>query len=73
MSANECEFEQEGHCCPPKEYKDFICPSSVLKDGMRYCEGDNAELMSEEEWEAQCMEEKSRNERDDREMKGYQR
>jgi hypothetical protein len=51
LVANECEFEQEGHCCPPKEYKDFICPSSVLKDGLRYCEGDNAELMSEEEYD----------------------
>ena len=73
MTANECDFELEGFCNPPKEYAGFVCPSSVMKDGVRYCCGDNAELMTEEEYEAQQMEEKSRNERDDWEMKGYQR
>jgi len=73
MTANECEFELEGFCCPPKEYAGFVCPSSEMKDEMRYCNGDNNMLMTEEEWEAQQMEEKSRMNRDDREMKGYQR
>jgi hypothetical protein len=42
-----------------------------------YCTGyipkKDGNSMTEEEWKAQQMEEKSRNERDDREMKGYQR
>jgi len=50
MVADECEFEQEGFCCPPKEYSDFICSSSELRDGLRYCNGDNNNLMTEEEW-----------------------
>jgi hypothetical protein len=73
MTANECEFEQEGFCNPPKEYAEFVCPSSKTIDGLTYCHGDNNMLMTEEEWEAQQMEEKSRMNRDDREMKGYQR
>jgi hypothetical protein len=73
MVANECDFEHEGFCVVPKIYNGFVCPSSEMKDGMRYCNGDNNELMTEEEWEAQQMEEKSRMNRDDREMKGYQR
>ena len=73
MTANECEFEQEGFCVIPKEYAEFICPTSEVRDGLTYCHGDNNILMTEEEWEAQQMEEKSRMNRDDREMKGYQR
>lgn len=73
MVANQCDFELEGICCPPKEYAGFVCSSSEMKDGMRYCKWDNSNLMTEEEWEAQCMEEKSRMNRDDREMKGHQR
>jgi hypothetical protein len=37
------------------------------------CGATDADLMTEEEWEAQQMEEKSRMNRDDREMNGYQR
>jgi len=73
MTANECEFEQEGFCVIPKKYAEFICPSAETRDGLTYCNGDNNMLMTYEEWEAQQMEEKSRMNRDDREMKGYQR
>lgn len=73
MTADECDFEHEGYCCPPKEYAEFICEDSVLEDGLRRCNGDNNKLMTEEEWEAQQMEEKMRMSRDDWEMKGYQR
>ena len=30
MTANECEFEQEGFCVIPKEYAGFICPASEV-------------------------------------------
>jgi len=71
MTANECEWELEGFCNPPKEYKDFVCPSSVLKDGLRACHGDNNELMTEEEWEERYVH-VERTVRDDHEMKGHQ-
>jgi len=73
MTANQCDFEQEGFCCVPKEYAGFVCPSAETRNGLTYCNGDNNMLMTNEEWEAQQMEEKSRMNRDDREMKGYQR
>ena len=65
VTANECEFEQEGFCCVSKEYAEFVCPSAETRDGLTYCNGDNNMLMTEEEWEAQQMEEKERNVRKD--------
>lgn len=71
MTADECEFEHEGYCCPPKD-SGFLCPDSVLKDGLRYCNGDDEKLMTEEEWDERYVH-VERTVRDDWEMKGYQR
>lgn len=71
-----CEFEQEDYCCIPSEYKGFDCPCKLpLQSGdiTNKCGASDADLMTEEEREAQQMEEKMRMSRDDREMKGYQR
>jgi len=72
MVANKCDLEHEGFCSPPKVYSDFICPDSVLKDGLRYCNGDNTKLMTEEEYNERYVH-VERTVRDDWEMRGYQR
>ena len=78
MTADECEFFHLDYCCPP-EYivkAGFVCPDALpMEEGdiTNKCGGSNDKLMTEEEWEAQQMEEKMRMSRDDWEMKGYQR
>ena len=53
----------------------FSSADGFLEEGdiTHKCGGSNDKLMTEEEWEAQQIEERSRNERDDWQMKGYQR
>jgi len=77
-SNGRCEFEHLDYCCPPEYFvkAGFKCSRALPIEPGDICEKcgcpDN-ELMTEEEWEAQQMEEKSRMNRDDREMKGHQR
>jgi hypothetical protein len=76
MTADECDFEYEGRCIPPEEFASFVCPSSELRHGVRFCRGNNAELVTQQEWEDQQAEKllsTPRTSRDDREMKGFQR
>ena len=77
-SNGRCEFESQDYCCPPEwlTKSGFKCPSALpMEEGdiTNKCGASDADLMTEEEWEAQQMEEKSRTNRDDWEMKGYQR
>ena len=70
--------EAQAYCCPPDwlTKSGFKCPSALPMqpgDITNKCGASDADLMTEEEWEAQQMEEKSRMNRDDREMKGHQR
>ena len=78
MSADECEFFFLDYCNPPEHLikAGFVCPDALaIEEGdiTHKCGGSNDKLMTEEEWEAQQIEERSRNERDDWQMKGYQR
>ncbi len=75
-SNGRCEFEHLDYCVIPEEYKGYVCKHALpIQEGdiCEKCGCPDDELMTEEEWEAQQMEEKSRNDRDDWEMKGYQR
>jgi ERCC4-type nuclease len=72
-SNGRCEFESQDYCCISDEYKGYNCRHKLpIQPGeiTNKCGATDADLMTEEEWEAQCMEEKSRMNRDDREMKG---
>jgi len=65
----------EIYCCPPDwlTKSGFKCSSALPMqpgDITNKCGASDADLMTEEEWEAQQMEEKMRMNRDDREMKG---
>jgi len=72
MTADECEFEHEGHCAPPECYKDFVCPDAIFVEGFWMCNGNNNQLMTEEEYEERFVN-VERTVRDDWEMKGFQR
>ena len=57
MSADECEFFDQGYCCPPDYLvkAGFVCSKALpIQSGdiTNKCGGNNNELLTEEEWEA---------------------
>lgn len=58
MPADECEFFNQDYCLPPEHIRKagFVCPKQLpmqTGDILGKCGGNNDELLTEEEWEAQ--------------------
>ena len=54
-SNGRCEWESQDYCCPPEEYKDFVCPHALpIQPGdiTNKCGATDADLMTEEERDA---------------------
>jgi hypothetical protein len=77
-SNGRCEFENQDYCCLPEwlEKSGFRCPKAI-KDSpdsaFERCTATDADLMTEEEWEADQMYDKMKGSIDDWEIKGYRR
>jgi len=77
-SNGRCEFEHLDYCCPPKYIVDagYHCPKALpIEEGdvAEKCGATDADLMTEDEWEAEHSIDKMKGSIDDWEMKGYRR